>query len=268
MSFEEASTEADREISYLLFREFDKPERLKAFGEVCDKLSDRFYWTLFAELYRRNESLYRDQDLLRRLILSNRPHKGFLMSHEEYQTFNHLPRNLTIFRGGWLDNILGWSWTLDRGKAKWYANRCPYDGQPLVNKGRVERGLVEAYFGSEGHDEIVVPPERVRIVATLKLPQVQITFSQRMFQQVQAGLMLETDDIRIGMQASCMRMNTKGNIAKVLVSVDQRIESLVKWGFNEKVEALQKLREFVIEPPPEILALEEAQHAEGETSTA
>ena len=268
MNFEDALTKDDREITALLFREFDKPERLRAFGEVSDHLSDRCYWSLLSELLRRNESLYRDQSLLRKLLQCGRPEKSFLMSVDEYKKFYRLPKLLTIYRGAWLDNAAGWSWTLTRGKAKWYANRCPYDGKPLLIKGRVKKELIEAYFGAEDHDEIFVSPNRVRIVTTIKLPEVQITQSQRIFQQVQAGFMLETDDIRIGLQASCMRINVKGNIEKAFKIVDERIESLTKWGFVEKVEALGKLRRFVLEPPPAILALEEVQHAKGETSTA
>jgi len=263
-----AATDDDREISAMLYREFDKPERLKAFGKVCPHLTDKFYWTFFSHIYRANESLYRDQALLRKLILSDRRGKAFLMSDEEYNKFARLPRELTIFRGGWLYNIEGWSWTLNRKKAKWYAIRCPYDGQPLLRKGRIKRERVEAYFGDEGHDEIVVPPERVRVVATLKLPPIELTPSQMLFQQVQAGLMVETEDLRIGMQAVCMRVNIKDNIEKALGHLDERIETLCKWGFTEKAEVLQKLRQLVLEPTPEILALEEAQHVKGEASTA
>lgn len=263
-----AATDDDREISAMLYREFDKPERLKAFGKISDHLTDKFYWTFFSHIFRANESLYQDQSLLRKLMLSNRSGKAFLMSDEEYNKFARLPRELTIFRGGWLDNIEGWSWTLSRGKAKWYANRCPYDGQPLLRKGRIKRERVEAYFGDEDHDEIVVPPERVRIVATIKLPTIEITPIQALSQQVQAGLMTEADDIRIGIQAACIRMNIKGDKEKSLGHLDERVETLRKWGFTEKVEALEKLRQLVLEPTPEILALEEAQHVKGEASTA
>lgn len=257
-------SDIDREISEVLFREFDKPERLAAFARVAEHMTDGFYWVMLSDLYRRSESLYQDQHVLRGLMAANRPCRYMLMSDEERARLARLPARPTIFRGGWLSNLLGWSWTLERGKAKWYANRCPYDGQPLIAKARVLHHHIAAYFGDEGHDEIVVPPEHIHIVAVIPLPRVELDNESILFQKIQSGMPLADEDVGLGMQALVMRKNAAegagAGLDKIYAKINRRIAILARWGFDEKVLKLEKLKKFVHKLPEVVEQLEAVGH--------
>jgi hypothetical protein len=53
--------------------------------------------------------------------------KELLMTEEEFEFFNNLPEEITIYRGA--ESIEGISWTLSEEKAKWFAKRFERNGK-------------------------------------------------------------------------------------------------------------------------------------------
>jgi hypothetical protein len=77
---------------------------------------------------------------------------------------DELPREeLTVYRGAQEDlNEEGFSWTLDRDLAEWFARRLPRDDHPaVVITGKVHRDYVIAHVTSRGENEIVTDPDNV-----------------------------------------------------------------------------------------------------------
>lgn len=76
-----------------------------------------------------------------------------------------------IYRGQRKGDPAGISWTLDRERAEWFANRLRREGETgqLVT-GTVRRADVLGYFTGRGEDEIVVDPEQVQDKAYEDVP--------------------------------------------------------------------------------------------------
>lgn len=82
-----------------------------------------------------------------------------VMSRGERATFSRLPDTLTIYRGYRGDGgHFGMSWTIDRGKAEWFARRFG-DGEPFVATAIISKADVLAYFTRES--EILVDQYRL-----------------------------------------------------------------------------------------------------------
>lgn len=83
-----------------------------------------------------------------------------LMNTSELATFKALPSSITIYRGIEEQDHLAWSWTLDNGKAEWFARRF---GKGYVITGTVRKANAIAYLDNRGEGELIAPPKQVRI---------------------------------------------------------------------------------------------------------
>lgn len=82
--------------------------------------------------------------------------KKKLMNEEEYKFFSELPKEITVYRGvGKERNPKGLSYTLDRDKAQWFADRF-YKGQGYIIEKTANKKDVLAYFSRRGESEIVL----------------------------------------------------------------------------------------------------------------
>ena len=88
--------------------------------------------------------------------------KLYLMSKREQNKFNALPDMVTIFRG--VDNPeyeYGFSWTLDKNIAIWFANRYE-DRKPYVYECTVDKRDLICYFEIRNEKEVIVDLEALR----------------------------------------------------------------------------------------------------------
>jgi len=87
-----------------------------------------------------------------------------LMDDAEFDFFKVLPDRITVYRGSG-NNVTaaraarGMSWTLDRGKAEWFAQR---DGDGFCIKAEVPKRNVFAYFDGRNEQEVVIRYASVR----------------------------------------------------------------------------------------------------------
>ena len=75
-----------------------------------------------------------------------------------------LPEEIEVFRAGEPD---GPCWTLNREIADGLARQHDLSS---IHEGRVRRSEVAAFITHRGEDEVVVRPERVRVVASSSVP--------------------------------------------------------------------------------------------------
>ena len=95
--------------------------------------------------------------------------KQLVMDAEERELFNALPSEIAIYRGVSAEDeddlwgaVCGYSWTIDRRTAEWFAKRFAYGAKrPFVLKATIPKADVYAYLIGRKESEIVVDPERV-----------------------------------------------------------------------------------------------------------
>jgi len=82
---------------------------------------------------------------------------------EEREALAALPDEITIYRGiktpDSPDDPHGMSWTLDRDKAVWFANRMKSRG--VLYTATIKKSKVLAHFLNRGESEIVVHPDSI-----------------------------------------------------------------------------------------------------------
>ena len=77
------------------------------------------------------------------------------MNEEEKTFFDSLPDEITIFRGGIDDK--GFSWTLDKDRACWFANRWYQDHR--VFEKTINKSDALAYLNGRNESDIIYVPE-------------------------------------------------------------------------------------------------------------
>lgn len=145
-----------------------RPYQLKIFRKIVDKLTDAEYWKLLGEIYINSENLRQHGSILHKLLTSDRPHREQMMNGRERAYFRKLSSQFAIYRGYSHRNAAGWSWTLDKAKAVWFARRfaevdAELAGKPKLATGKVKKRDVIAYFSRRKEKEIVVDPKKVKI---------------------------------------------------------------------------------------------------------
>lgn len=154
----------------------ERPWRIDALRKLASGLSDEEYFRLLGRVWTDNESLWQYRRLLRGLLS---PHgrsleaRRCMMENEELEVVDSLPDQVVIYRGCGRGNRLGWSWTLDRKQAEWFALRFTMlDGGrfgSLVLVGECQRSSVVAYFSGRNESEVVIDPRDVTIRETIKV---------------------------------------------------------------------------------------------------
>lgn len=92
-----------------------------------------------------------------------------VMTEEEYQKFQNLDEQLTIYRGVTshnADNIKALSWTLDPDKAFWFAHRFGEEG--TVYEAQINKKHVYAYFEGRNEAEVIVDPKHLTDITQLQ----------------------------------------------------------------------------------------------------
>jgi hypothetical protein len=123
-------------------------------------------WPVVADTWSDSENIYQCAgewlDLWRRP--SARKHEA--MSEEDHSTWKSFPDVLTIYRGvncseEWeaFEAIsFGLSWTLDREKAVWFANRG--SEKPFIAKRTIKKSDCFAYFSDRQEQEVIIDPDK------------------------------------------------------------------------------------------------------------
>lgn len=131
-------------------------------------MTDQDYWGLVSSIWTDSENIWQNQEEWAEVFAS--PRKGKrkgLMDGGEYARWRRLPETVTVWRGAQREiNEDGWSYSLDREQAEWFAKRFEWhESTPVVIEATVPRTNIVAYFRGRGEEEIVAYPHAVTITA-------------------------------------------------------------------------------------------------------
>jgi len=157
---------------YLGNNEFDsaifvheRPYRLDALVEyVRDYGFDRSpaFWPTLSSVWTDSENIRENYDEWVWLWESTAPNRDLVMTDEEKSELANLPEKITIYRGIKVpepNDPHGMSWTIDRDKAIWFANRL--GGNGVLFTATIEKSKVLAHILRRGESEIVVHPDEI-----------------------------------------------------------------------------------------------------------
>lgn len=131
-------------------------EWLKLLGEewsACDNIaqwSDALFDTPFADLADAPENF-----------------RHFIMTPDELEAFNVLPRLVTVWRGCYAHNKRGFSWSLDRDVARRFpfTHRYRQNGQPLLIRAEVARDQILALKLCRSEAEVIAIRPKIRAIS-------------------------------------------------------------------------------------------------------
>jgi hypothetical protein len=136
----------------------ERPYRLDALWQHADLLPDSEFWSLAGEVWIDSENIWQKDRLWRAILRQPREHPEFFMGEEDHEALLLLPKTLTIYRGAQTGlNEHGLSWTLDRERAEWFANRFE-KADPIVLEREIPKADIFAYLTGRGEEEIVLRP--------------------------------------------------------------------------------------------------------------
>lgn len=133
-------------------------------------MSDQEYANTVREIWVATKGLSPEEAKRRLLDHSRTISTRMWMRDDDAETYRGLPDVVTIYRGCEKGNERGWSWTLDRKRAKHFAakpfhNGCP--GPTVAISGTVPKDQIIALFSGMWwfESEVIVPGESVTIIA-------------------------------------------------------------------------------------------------------
>lgn len=145
----------------------ERPWRIHAFKAVQENMSDAKYWSILSDVWRDSENIFHNHMDWWELLTSDRHRRHFFTEPEDFKTFSKLPAEIEIYRGTTAEemdsNYLGFSWTLDKGRAAWFATRFGRSG-PMLATAVVNKSDCVGYIGSRKEDEVVIVHQRNSLV--------------------------------------------------------------------------------------------------------
>lgn len=142
----------------------ERPYRAQALAVVRAEAMDGDHHELIASVWIDSDNVWQSKKDWARLLSSlDDPRR--MMDDEERDAFLKLPFKIDVYRGlrNPRHNKLGISWTTDRAKAEWFANRYRSpDCRPCVLVGRITKPNVLALFLGRSENEIVAFAHHVR----------------------------------------------------------------------------------------------------------
>ena len=147
--------ENNKEFESYLFL-IEKPFRVTFFSDLVKqnkikKLSKK-YWKILSSLWTGSENIFQNKDLWDDL-LKDKTNSHYFMSKKDLKFFNSLENEFIVYRGysQWEN---GYSYTLDKERAIWFANRFGKNGN--VKERLVKKEDVFAYTNSREENEIII----------------------------------------------------------------------------------------------------------------
>jgi hypothetical protein len=137
----------------------EKPYRLDALKHIIDCVpSDKARWTLLADVWCGSENIRQNRSRWLKFWNADWSDKLHAMNAKERKAYAALPDQLTIYRGvgNGRDAGKGLSWTLDVGKAIYFAGRFTGPGTGVLFTARAKKSDVHALLLRRGEHEVVI----------------------------------------------------------------------------------------------------------------
>lgn len=132
----------------------ERPYRLQAFIQIAHHLSDTKYWSILSGIWTDTENQWQNLEQWKELLSANRSSRHYLMDESEVQLLNSLPEFVKIYRGCVKGlNEDGLSWTLDKAKAEFFANRFSKEG--IILEREIPKSEIIAVLTGRGESEVI-----------------------------------------------------------------------------------------------------------------
>ena len=133
---------------------YERPYRLEVFKRIANNLTDTQYWSLLSSVWVDTENQWQYLDTWTELLSANRSSRHYLMDESEVQLLNSLPEFVKIYRGCVKGlNEDGLSWTLDKAKAEFFANRFSKEG--IILEREIPKADIIAVLTGRGESEVI-----------------------------------------------------------------------------------------------------------------
>jgi len=113
---------------------------------------------------------YDYEDLLKLFWYKDYP--KLMMDTDELGFYSQLPQEITIWRGIRVEEELdeeniGFSFTLDKERAEWFAKRFSQDGigTPMLIEAKVDKDDILSVFLNRGEEEVLVSPDNIQVIS-------------------------------------------------------------------------------------------------------
>jgi len=165
----QSALDAHRWTEYVFLHE--RPHRILAFMEIHPEIDNDVYWPLLRDIWTDSENIYQNHMVWWEMLSSPRDRRALFTAAEDRGTLKKLPNELFIYRGTQkieMDgHYLGFSWTLDPGRAAWFATRLhkPSEGSAVVASAQVHKKYIVGFIDGRGEREIVVEPKELEQLA-------------------------------------------------------------------------------------------------------
>lgn len=137
----------------------EKPFRLVAFKQYIKQkqITDKVYWETLRSIWMGSENIWQEMKDWRFLLSSKRKERGCFMDLSDRIVLADLPQTVTVYRGHHGVNENGYSYTLDKEKAQWFADRFgSHKGVRAVKTITVSKSDIFAYLNSRGEKEVIL----------------------------------------------------------------------------------------------------------------
>jgi len=163
-----------------VFMLLPKPYRLTWLKENKQLFDDKFeYYEFLKDAWTQTEFPMQAYDTTEEALIEfyHFHEPQLMMNSEERELLENLPQQVTIYRGIRVDDELdkenlGLSYTLFREKAEWFAKRFAHnkDVTPVVIEATIDKDDILSVFLERQEDEVLVNPDKVKIVEITELP--------------------------------------------------------------------------------------------------
>lgn len=127
------------------------------FESIKEYLSEKDYAEILVDYW--SASGIADVSKTKFLSWFKEANKTYLMNKKEQKKFDKLPERVTIYRGvNNADCKYGFSWTIDKRIAYWFANRYE-DKQSYVYECTVDKKDILCYLDIRNEKEVIIDPE-------------------------------------------------------------------------------------------------------------
>lgn len=246
-----------------LSRLMDKPARIPALYEVHERMSPEVFWQVFSHVWTYNETCFMHLHAITEMITIERvlsPARLRVMDSTERFTYDQFANRkggmVKVYRGaarhGTADNLRGFSWTISRDKAVWFAKRYGVEN-PVLLAGKVKARDILFFTNSRGEQEVFVMPGRVYVEDFTELPKQTPTFADIVGRNVQIyGVVAPTSTPYAEELQRLRNLCLLGAASAEHISQQaftDRITSCRELGFLKRAEELTRMHEEFLASP-------------------
>lgn len=131
----------------------ERPYRLDAFQQL--DLYEADYWRLAGKVWTDSENIWQNLQDWYEIWDRDEPGKMFAMDEADQEFYDSLPPVIEVWRGaGHLESAKGLSWTTDKDRAVWFAQRFS-QGEEYLSHAKVRKCDIHAAYSCRNENEIV-----------------------------------------------------------------------------------------------------------------